>query len=204
MTYLSNPLGRLVGAALSLGAVWLLWATIGHGVVDDIKSDTARQGGGGPESGRIVNQENFGPIVDALRNKVGPDAQLLAVTMRPTSVEFIVRDGDKANGYRSHDASTDLESVGVNLYGAGTVADNAFPIGKLDETAPQKIASAISQKETGDFNLTIATLELQPSGGLLWDVKGTVAGRGVAYVAEPNGTGTEVFNPLSPRQSPVR
>jgi len=201
--YSRNPLGWLLSTAFSLGLLALLWATVGHGIVDDIKADTARQGGGGPESGRIVKEDNFGPVVEALRDKVGADAQLLSVTMRPTSVEFVVRDGKKAKGYRSDDGSTDLDSVGVNLYGPGTVADSAFPIAKLDAAAPEKIAAAISRKESGDFNLTIATLERETNGNLLWDMKGTIDGRGVAYVAEHDGKRVEVFNPVSPRQSSV-
>jgi hypothetical protein len=200
---LRNPLGRILSLAFSLGLLALLWVTVGHNIVDDIKADTAAQGGGGPQSERIVNEKNFGPIVESLRKKVGPDAQLLSVTMRPTSVEFVVRDGDKAKGYRSDDGSTDLDSVGVNLYGPGTVGDSAFPIAKLDEAAPERLAAAISRKEDGDFNLTIATLERQNNGGLLWDMKGTIEGRGVAYVAEPNGSRVELFNPVSPRQTSV-
>jgi hypothetical protein len=203
MYILRNPLGRLLSTAFSLGLLALLWVTVGHNVVDDIKADTARQGGGGPESERIVNEKNFGPIVESLRDKVGPDAQLLSVTMRPTSVEFVVRDGDKAKGYRSEDGSTKLDPVGVNLYGPGTVADSAWPIAKLDEAAPEKVAAAISRKESGDFNLTIATLERETNGKLMWDMKGTIDGRGIAYVAAPNGKNVEVFNPVSPSQSSV-
>jgi len=201
--YSRNPFGWLLSMAFSLGLLALLWVTVGHNIVDDVKSDTARQGGGGPESGRIVNEENFAPVVEALRGKVGAGAQLLSVTMRATSVEFVVRDGGKAKGYRSDDGSTDLDSVGVNLYGPGTVAESAWPIAKLDAAGPEKIAAAISRKESGDFNLTIATLERQTNGSLLWDMKGTVGGRGVAYVAAPNGRDVDVFNPVSPRQSAV-
>lgn len=194
MAWFVNPVGRLFGAVLSIGLLWLLWATIGQGIVDDVRNDALQQGGSGPQSVRIVNQANFTPVVAALRGKVGPDAELLAVTLRPTSVEFVVRDGEKATGYRSY-GSTDLQPVGVNLYGGGDVADSAYPIGKLDEGGPEKIAAAISRKESGDFNLTSATLERQPDGKLLWNVKGTVDGRGVAYVAKPSGTGVELFNP---------
>src|SRR5215203_3837954 len=95
--YSRNPLGWLLSTAFSLGLLALLWATVGHGIVDDIKSDTARQGGGGPDAGRIVNEANFGPVVGALRDEVGGGAQLLSVTMRPAGVEFVVRDGGKAD-----------------------------------------------------------------------------------------------------------
>jgi hypothetical protein len=203
MYMLRNPLARLLSFGFSLALLAVLWATVGHNVVDGIKADTARQSGGGPQSGRIVNEKNFGPVVAALRDKVGADAQLVSVTMRPDSVEFVVRDGDKAKGYRSDNASTHLDAVGVNLYGPGTVADSAFPISKLDEAAPGKVAAAISRKEDGDFNLSIATLEREGNGNLLWDMKGTIGGRGVAYVAEANGKKVELFNPVSPRQSSI-
>jgi hypothetical protein len=203
MYMLRNPIGRLFSSLFTVGLFALLWFTVGQNVVSEISSDTARQGGGGPQSERIVNEENFAPVVDALRDKVGADAKLLSVTMRPTSVEFVVRDGGKATGYRSDDGSTDLDEVGVNLYGPGTVADSAWPIAKLDEAAPEKIAAAISSKESGDFNLTIATLERESNGKLMWDMKGTVGGKGVAYVARPNGSKVEVFNPVAPSQSSV-
>src|SRR4051794_11126784 len=198
-----SPLGRLLSFGFSLALAAVLWATVGKSVVNDIKADTARQSGGGPQSGRMVNEKNFAPIVAALNDKVGRDAQLLSVTMRPDSVEFVVRDGDKAKGYRSDHGSTRLDSVGVNLYGPGTVAESAFPIRKLDGAGPERLAAAISRKESGDFNLSIATLEREGNGNLLWDMKGTIDGRGVAYVAAANGRRVEVFNPVSPRQSSV-
>jgi hypothetical protein len=189
--------------AFSIGLLAILWFTVGKGILDDVRTDTARQGGGGPQSERLVNAERFGPVVEALRDKVGKDAQLVSVTLRPTSVEFVVRDGSKAKGYRSDDGSTDLERIGVNLVGSGTVADSAWPISKLDESAPERIAAAISRKEDGDFHLSIATLERETNGRLLWDMKGTIDGRGVAYVARPNGKRVKVFDPTSPEQSSV-
>ena len=157
--------------AFTAGLAGILYLTVGKGIVDDVKNDTERQGGGGPQEERIVNKRNFGPIVKALRKEVGSEAELVTVTMRPTSAEFVVRDGSGAKGYRAEPGGDELEDVGVNLSGSGAVEESAWSIGKLDAAAPGRIAKAISRKESGDFNLTIATFERETSGKLLWDMK---------------------------------
>lgn len=203
MMVLRRPLGRLISLAFSAGLGAILYFGFGKGIIDNVKNDTQRQGGGGPQEERIVDKRNFGPIVKALRKEVGSEAQLLTVTMRPTSVEFIVRDGGGAKGYRAEPGSDNLDDVEVNLSGTGTVAENAWPIGKLDPAAPGRIAKAVSRKESGDFHLTIATLERETSGKVLWDMKGTIAGRGLSYTARPNGSKVRTFDPTSPEISGV-
>ena len=203
MMLLRRPLGRLISLAFTAGLAGILYLTVGKGIVDDVKIDTERQGGGGPQEERIVNKRNFGPLVKALRKEVGSEAELVTVTMRPTSAEFVVRDGSGAKGYRAEPGGDELEDVGVNLSGSGAVEESAWSIGKLDAAAPGRIAKAISRKESGDFNLTIATFERETSGKLLWDMKGTVAGRGVSYTARPDGSKVKTFDPTSPEVSGV-
>lgn len=202
MLLLRRPLGRLISLAFSAGLVAILYFTVGKGLIDDAKYGTESQGGGGPQEERIVNKGNFDPIVAALRKEVGSEAQLLTVTMRPTSVEFIVRDGGGAKGYRAEGGSDDLDDVGVDLSGPG-VEENAWSISKLDPAAPDRIAKAISRKESGDFNLSVATLERETSGKLLWDMKGTIAARGVSYTARPDGSKVKTFYPTSPESTGV-
>lgn len=193
MMLLRRPLGRLISLAFSAGLAAILYFTFGKGIINDVKN-VARDGGG-PQDERIVDKRQFGPIVKTLRKEVGSEAQLLTVTMRPTSVEFSVRDGSRVKGYRAEPGSDDLDDVGVNLSGSGTVEENAWSIGKLEPGAPGRIAKAISRKESGDFHLSIATLERESNGKLLWDMKGTIAGRGVSYTARPDGSKVRTFDP---------
>ncbi len=200
---LRRPLGRLISFAFTAGLAGVLYLTVGKGMIDDVKNVTARQDGGGPQEERIVNKRNFGPMVKALRKEVGREAQLLTVTMRPASVEFVVRDGAGAKGYRAEPGSNELDDAEVNLSGSGTVEENAWSIGKLDSAAPGRIAKAVSGKESGDLHLTIATLERESNGKLLWDMKGTIAGRGVSYTARPDGSKVKSFDPTSLESSGV-
>ena len=189
--------GRLLSLLVTLAIGGVLWLTVGKDVLDDVQSDTERQGGGGPQSERIVDAGNFGPMVKALRREVGRDARMLSVTLRPTSAEFVVRDGDSALGYRSEDGGDDLERVQVNVTGPGGVREGAWPISKLDPDAPERMARAISDKEGGDFHLSLADLERQGSGKLVWVMRGTIGERGVAYAARPDGSKARVYDPGS-------
>ncbi len=119
MMLLRRPLGRLVSLALTAGLAGVLYLTVGKGIVEDVKNEIERQSGGGPQEQRIVNRRNFGPIVKALRKQIGSEAQMVTVTMRPGSVEFIVRDGGAAKGYRAKSRSDDLDDVAVDLSGPG-------------------------------------------------------------------------------------
>ena len=54
-----------------------------------------------------------------------------------------------------------------------------------------------------DFHLTIAKLERQSSGKLLWEFEGTIDGTGIAYTANANGSKVRKFDPTSPEISGV-
>ena len=191
MMLLRRPLGALLSLAFTAGIAAIMYFAFGKGILNNVKNLT--RDGGGPQEERMVDKRQFGPIVKSLRKEVGSEAQLLTVTMRPTSVEFAVRDGSRAKGYRAEPGSDDLDDVGVNLSGSGTVKENAWSIGKLEPGAPGRIAKAISRKESGDFHLSIATLERETDGRLLWDMKGTIDGRGVSYTAAPDGSKVRTF-----------
>ncbi len=186
MMLLRRPLGALLSLAFAAGIAAIMYFAFGKGILNNVKNLT--RDGGGPQEERMVDRRNFGPIVKTLRKEVGSAAQLLTVTMRPTSVEFAVRDGSRAKGYRAEPGSDDLDDIGVNVSGSGTLEESSWSIGKLKAAAPGRIAKAISRKESGDFHLSIATLERVASGKLLWDMKGTINGRGVSYTARPDGS----------------
>src|SRR5437773_11305378 len=74
--------------------------TAGKSTLDKINDSNTRAGGGGPPNERIVSARRFTPIVARLRRQAGSAAQLVAVTLRPDSVEYAGGGGGRARGYR--------------------------------------------------------------------------------------------------------
>ena len=73
------------------------------------------------------------------KRQLGPDAELLDITFTGRSGNVKYRDGDGAAGFQWGPGRDGLERVNVTLIGAGRLADNVFPIAKLDPAAPAKL-----------------------------------------------------------------
>src|SRR3954470_18747585 len=104
-----GPGRTLMWLALTAAIAAIAWFTVGKSTLDDINKSNARAGGGGPPNERIVSAGRFTPIVARLRREVGPEARLVAITVRPDSVEFEVFQGGQASGYRYRDGHDGLE-----------------------------------------------------------------------------------------------
>ena len=130
-----------------------------------------------------------------MRAQVGRDGRLVKVTMRPLSVEFVTnQDGGIAHGLRWRDGKKALQRFEDNA-SPGAVA---WPISRLDPTAPQRIARTISRNEGGDFHLSIGDISRADSGKLVWIMRGTIGERGVAWYAAPDGSHVKRYDPSSP------
>src|SRR5689334_11725717 len=135
----------LGGLALSAVIAVVAWFTVGQGILDKINESNARSGGGGPQSERTVSETQLAPIVKRLRARVGAEARLVSVTLRPDSVEFEVVQGGRARGYRWRRGSDRLTTFEVGGSGqAGQPSNTPFPFRLLDTAAPERIAKAIS------------------------------------------------------------
>jgi hypothetical protein len=192
----------LVGFALSAVIAVVAWFTVGQGILDKVNESNERSGGGGPQSERVVSENQFAPIVRQLRHAAGSEAKLVSVTMRPESVEFEVLRNGHAQGYRWRRGQEQLGIFEVGGSGkAGQPSNAPFRMSLLDTRAPEQIAGAISSNEHGDFHLSIGDLQRAESGKVVWVMRGTIGERGVAYSAAPNGTSVKPYDPSSPELS---
>jgi hypothetical protein len=197
-----SPGRTLVGLALTAAIAAIAWFTVGKSTLDDINKSNARAGGGGPLNERIVSARRFTPIVARLRREVGPEAQLVAVTLRPDSVEFEVAQGARARGYRYRDGQDRFETYDVGTTGKrGQPSNGPWRMSLLDPRAPERITRAISNAEHGDFQLSIGDIQRAETGKVIWTMRGRVGERGVAWYAPPRGSPIKPFDPSKPELS---
>jgi hypothetical protein len=197
-----GPGRRLIGLGLTALVAVVAWFGFGRGILDEINKSNEISGGGGPQSRRIVSSGRLTPVVAQLRRAVGSEARLVSVTMRPDSVELVAVTGRRARGYRWRDGESGLQRFEVGGAGqAGKPDGPPFPLSRLDPTAPQRIASAISAAERGDFHLSIGDLTRADSGLIVWVMRGTIGERGVAYSAAADGRRAKPYNPAGPELS---
>jgi hypothetical protein len=189
----------LTGLGLTAIVAAVAWFAVGQGVLDKINKSNARSGGGGPLNERIVSARRFTPIVASLRARVGAEARLVAVTVRPDSVEFEVVQRGRASGYRYRDGEKGLQAYDVGGTGkAGQPSNGPWRMSLLDPRAPERITRAISRAESGDFHLSIGDIQRADTGKVVWIMRGTIGERGVAYYAPPDGSRIKAYDPSKP------
>lgn len=148
----------LQGLALTAIVAAVAWFTVGQGVLDKLNESNARSGGGGPQDQRVVSAKQFTPIVAKLRDRVGGEAQLVALTLRPDSVEFEVVQRGRASGYRWRRGKEQLQTYEVGGTGKAGQASNApWRMSLLDTRAPERIAKAISTPSAATSTFRSAT-----------------------------------------------
>jgi hypothetical protein len=196
-------LGRsLIGLVLTAIVGAVAWFTVGKSELDKINQSNARAGGGGPMNERIVSARRFTPIVARLKSRVGSEARLVSVTLRPDSVEFEVFQRGRASGYRYRDGQDGLETYDVGGSGqAGQPSNRPWRMSLLDTSAPERITRAISRAEHGDFLLSIGDIKRADTGKLIWTMRGRIGERGVAWYAPPAGRSVKPYDPSTPALS---
>jgi hypothetical protein len=73
-----------------------------------------------------------------------------------------------------------------------------WPLSKLDVRAPGRISRSISEREAGDFRVSIGDVGRAGSGRVVWVMRGLVGERGVAYAARSDGRRIGSYNPSLP------
>ena len=94
------------------------------------------------ESGSIGARSEPADVIAAVKRQLGPHAQLLDITFAGNAGSVKFRSGDGAEGYQWGPGHHGLEPVNVTLIGDGKLADNVYPIAKLDPAAPAKLTAA--------------------------------------------------------------
>lgn len=189
-------LRSLVLTVVVAGGGWLLF---GRGVVDDIRESNERSGGGGPVDERMVSPKRLVPAVAALRDREGADAPMITVWIRPDNVQFVLRERGQQRAWIWRDDGP-LEPYNT-FPGSGQVYRRpTWPLSRLDVRAPARIARSISEREGGDFLVSLGDIGRSGDGPrLFWVMRGRVGERGVAYAARADGRRVGVYDPSLPR-----
>jgi hypothetical protein len=187
--------GLILTAIVGLGA-WLLF---GQKIVDDIKEQQDLGSGGGAFEKRMVSAQRFGPIVDQLREREGARAPMVTIVMRADSVEFVLRDHGQLRGWRWRGRKGPLRAFEPQAGADPIYLKRTWPLSKLDVRAPGRISRSISEREGGDFRISLGDVGRSGDGGrILWVMRGLVGERGVAYAARDDGRGVGQYNPALP------
>jgi hypothetical protein len=159
---------------------------------DRVLDETSRQLDRIDAGGDYLSPASFA-VVTQIKRELGSDAELLDLTVAEQgggNVKY--RTGDRAAGFQWGPGHEGLEPVKVTLVGAGRLADNVFPIAKLDPTASAKLTAAVEAEAGPDFDVQTMTLGIDPAtGGVRWTVTGEGDGHSRVFTARSDASGLE-------------
>ena len=143
--------------------------------------------------GDYLSPASFAAVVTRVKRELGPGAELLDLTVsRQGGGNVKYRTGDRAAGLQWGPGHAGLDPVKVTLVGSGKLADNVFPIAKLDPTASAKLAAAVRSETGPGFEAQTMTLSLNPATGKVqWTVTGESDGRALVFTAKSDATGVK-------------
>jgi hypothetical protein len=180
------PIPRSVLRAVSFLAVCFALLAVAKGGVGEAKRHLAD-----PPKYRLHTAAELQRSVEALTDRVGPDARLLQVELRPGRADFVV--------HRSGQAPEDLVArtawpgrVRGDRFPTGAAAGaTPFALADLDASVPSRSMAEIEAREHGPFEASILTLRTDPlSGQVEWTIDGRVGARPVGgYRVGPDGRG---------------
>jgi hypothetical protein len=158
---------------------------------DRVLDDTNRRLDRVDRGGDYLSPASFAAVVGQIRQELGSDAELLGLTVSQHgggNVKY--RTGDGAAGFQWGPGREGLEPVKVTLVGAGKLADNVFPITRLDPAASAKLTAAVRSKAGRGFDVQTMTLGIDPvSGGVRWTVSGEGDGGARVFTAKYDASG---------------
>jgi hypothetical protein len=186
--------GLVLTAVVGVGG----WFLVGQDIVDDIQEQQDRGSGGGPFDQRLVSAKRFAPIVAQLREREGRRAPMVTVVMRADSVEFVLRERGELRGWRWRGRKGPLRPFEPQAGADRVYLRRTWPLSRLDARAPGRISRSISEREGGDFRVSISDVSRAGSGRITWIARGLVGERGVAYAARADGRGIGPYNPALP------
>jgi hypothetical protein len=181
----------IFGGIVTVAVAAAIWFLVGKPLIDKAtEANDVRQSAG-------VKQ--FTHAVSKLRARLGPNGKLVAVTLRPSSAEFVTAvSGGTAHALRWNGGSS-FEAFDENN---DFQNPKPWPLEQLDPSAPKRIFDAISAREHGDFQLSIGDLQRADTGRLVWTMRGLIGSdRGVAYNANPDGRALTHYDPTNPKLS---
>jgi hypothetical protein len=142
-------------------------------------------GGNGESEPDHRGVEAFPDVLEIARAELGETAPLVEVRVTETEVSFV------------HFQIGHITRVKYNPAGVFTGNDRvtmplnfaaSFAISQVPADAPQKLLSAIREREAGELAGLTATLARDKGRVLVWRVSATVGGAPKEYEADLNGT----------------
>ena len=142
------------------------------------------------ESESLYRSENFAQALDMLEENAGDNPELLKVGVLPYMVEFQIKDGERAEGYRYYAKNGEMGEFKVKIIGTGSIEGSQFAYETLNDGITQKLAESVVA-EDGSLVVTNMTIERGlVDGDLAWSVNAESEDRtGIVFQANPDGSG---------------
>jgi len=194
-----TPLPRRLLIALVGLAVFAVPALLIKGVVGG-KIDDANKAAGFQnipanavdidDSQSLYRADNFSAALSALEEKAGDNPELLKVGVQPYMVEFQIKDGERAKGYRYYAKNAEMGEFKVKVIGSGSLEGSQFPYETMSAGVTEKLAAQVAKQE-GALRVTNMTIERAIiDGDLAWSVNTESDDRtGIVFQADPDGSG---------------
>jgi hypothetical protein len=144
-----------------------------------------------------LSPASFAAVVGQIERALGSDAELPSLTVSKRSGGNVMyRTGARAAGFVWGPGHIGLHPVKVKLVGSGKLADNVFPIAKLDAAATAKLTAETRARAGADFDVRTMTLGLDPATGRVkWTVTGDANGRPLVFIANADASKLERYRP---------
>ena len=187
--FFRSPLGRLLSLLFTGGIAAILYFTVIKDKVDEANKTSS--GGDPTHAGAesLFKQAHFTKALTALRSRESGGAPMLEIQVIPGQVEFQVKKGEKATGYRYNAANGDMKKVKVEIVGTGSLEGSQYSLRRVSPDITERLDKAV--REHKGLHATTMTLKRGPVGTkLVWTINAEGNGRtGLVFDANPDGSG---------------
>lgn len=186
-----SPIGVAISAIVVLAVLIFGISRIVNKVSDTADSIGSDSSTGGADSDSLYKPANFQTALKAVKGKVGPSGDILEIRIEAKKADFTVREGksEDATGWRAKAGNGgDLDSFGVDVVGAGSLANSAIPASDVTASAIARMQAAALKRDPGATasQIQFFTLDVDPGTRKpQWDMNVN----GHLYLANLDGSG---------------
>jgi hypothetical protein len=182
-----SPLGALLGGLVVV-------AVVVFGIFrlsDRLSSIGSDSSTGGADGDSLYRANNFATALGAVKQKVGPNGDILEIRIEAKQAKFQVRQGktENATGYKATAGNGgDLSTFNVEVVGQGSLANSAIPASDVTASALTRMEAAALKRDPKAKLDTIQFFKLAVDTGTRrpeWDMNV----HGQLYLAKLDGTG---------------
>ena len=162
-----SPIGVAISAIVVLAVLIFGISRIVNKVSDTANSIGSDSSTGGADSDSLYKPANFQTALRAVQGKVGRGGDILEIRIEAKKADFTVREGksEDATGWRAKAGNGgDLDSFGVDVVGAGSLANSAIPASDVTASAIARMQAAALKRDPGATasQIQFFTLEIDP------------------------------------------